>query len=191
MNQLAEQLDYLNYLCEVHRAKSRHHLVMSGTPESGFGLCSCSTERFINFSSRTNRETRAALLSTWMVGYAVNTLYGISHLKDRYSFITVIGHGNYEYQCPSWIISPGFGAYEGGKTWFDYGLIGDYFEEAILVAKNECPEQIHRNMHWTFARSIDAMKDETTQQCLSAKLGYVFPREQEQYEEELITRKLY
>ena len=78
MNQLQEQLDYLNYLCEVHRAKPRRNFVMSGTPERGFGLCSCSTERFINFSSRTNRETRAALLSTWMVGYAVNTLYGIS-----------------------------------------------------------------------------------------------------------------
>jgi hypothetical protein len=45
-------------------------------------------------------------------------------------------------------------------------------------------------MHWTFARSIDAMKDETAQQCLSAKLGYVFPREQELYEDELVSRGL-
>ena len=190
MNQLQEQLDYLNYLCEVHRAKPRRNFVLSGTTETGFGLCTCSTETFINFSSRTNRETRAALLSTWMVGYAVNTLYGISYLKDRYSFVTVCSHGGYDYQCPSWIISPGFGAYNGEKTWFDYGLIGDYFEEAILVAKAECPEQTHRNMHWTFARSIDAMKDETAQQCLSAKLGYVFPKEQELYEDELVSRGL-
>ena len=178
MNQLEEQLDYLNYLCEVHRAKPRHHLVMSGTPESGFGLCSCSTERFINFSSRTNRVTRAALLSTWMVGYAVNTLYGISYLKDRYSFITVIGHGNYEYQCPSWIISPGFGAYNGEKTWFDYGLIGDYFEEAIVVAKDEVKDShYHYSMCMLFLDSIKNMKDETAQQCLSAKLEYVFEEE--------------
>ena len=190
MNQLQEQLDYLNYLCEVHRAKPRHHFVLSGTPETGFGLCTCSTERFINFSSRTNRETRAALLSTWMVGYAVHTNYAIRHMQQDYSFVTVSSHGGYDYQCPSWIISPGFGAYNGEKTWFDYGLIGDYFEEAILVAKEECPEQTHRNMHWTFARSIDAMKDETAQQCLSAKLGYVFPREQELYEDELVSRGL-
>jgi len=45
-------------------------------------------------------------------------------------------------------------------------------------------------MHWTFARSIDAMKDETAQQCLSAKLGYVFPIEQELYEDELVSRGL-
>ena len=178
MNQLEEQLDYLNYLCEVHLAKPRHHLVMSGTSERGFGMCSCSTERFINFSSRTNRETRAALLSTWMVGYAVNTLYGISYLKDKYSFITIIGHGNYEYQCPSWIISPGFGAYNGEKTWFDYGLIGDYFEEAILVAKDEVKDGHHHyNMCMLFLDSIKNMKDETTQQCLSAKLEYVFEEE--------------
>jgi hypothetical protein len=190
MNQLQEQLDYLNYLCEVHRAKPRHHFVLSGTPETGFGLCTCSTERFINFSSRTNRETRAALLSTWMVGYAVHTNYAIGHMKQDYSFVTVNSHGGYDYQCPSWIISPSFGAYNGEKTWFDYGLIGDYFEEAILVAKEECPEQTHRNMHWTFARSIDAMQDETAQQCLSAKLGYVFPIEQELYEDELVSRGL-
>jgi hypothetical protein len=45
-------------------------------------------------------------------------------------------------------------------------------------------------MHWNFARSIDAMEDETAQQCLSAKLGYVFPEEQELYEDELVRRGL-
>ena len=119
MNQLAEQLDYLNYLCEVHRAKPRRNFVLSGTPETGFDLCTCSTERFINFSSYTNRETRAALLSTWMVGYAVHTNYAIRHMQHDYSFVTINSHGGYDYQCPSWIISPGFGAYNGEKTWFD------------------------------------------------------------------------
>ena len=147
-------------------------------------------KRLLTFHLEQTVKQELALLSTWMVGYAVNTLYGISYLKDRYSFVTVCSHGGYDYQCPSWIISPGFGAYNGEKTWFDYGLIGDYFEEAILVAKEECPEQTHRNMHWTFARSIDAMKDETAQQCLSAKLGYVFPIEQELHEDELVTRGL-
>ena len=69
-------------------------------------------------------------------------------------------------------------------------MIGDYFEEAILVAKEDCPERTHRNMHRSFTRSIDAMEDETAQQCLSAKLGYVFPDEQELYEDELVRRGL-
>ena len=155
MNQLEEQLDYLNYLCEGLVARPRFNIVMGGTPERGFGICACSSERFINFSSRTNCETRAALLSTWMVGYAVNTLYGISYLKDRYSFVSINSHGGGDYQCPSWIISPGFGAYEGGKTWFDYGLIGDYFEEAILVAKDEVKDgHYHYNMCMLFLDSI-------------------------------------
>ena len=67
-------------------------------PESGFGLCSCSTETFINFSSRTNRETAALLSNGWL---CCSYLY--QHLKDRYSFITVSSHGGYDYQCPSWI----------------------------------------------------------------------------------------
>src|SRR5210317_310445 len=100
MNQLEEQLDYLNYLCEVHRAKPRPNFVLSGTPETGFGLCTCSTERFINFSSSTNRETRATLLSTWMVGYAVHTNYAIRHMQHDYSFVTVNSHGGYDYQEP-------------------------------------------------------------------------------------------
>ena len=190
MNQLEEQLDYLNYLCEGVRVKPRVNIVMSGTSERGFGLCTCSTEKFINFSSYTHHETRAALLSTWMVGYAAYMNDALVHMRHHYSFITLNSHGCDDYQCPSWIVSPGFGAYEGGKTWFDYGLIGDYFEQAILVAKEDCPERTHRNMHWNFARSIDAMKDETAQQCLSAKLGYVFPNEQELYEDELVRRGL-
>ena len=39
-------------------------------------------------------------------------------------------------------------------------------------------------------KKLDAMKDETAQQCLSAKLGYVFPNEQELYEDELVRRGL-
>ena len=135
MNQLEEQLDYLNFLCEGVLARPRLNIVIGGTPEKGYGICSCSTERFINISSHTQIETRAALLSTWMVGYAASQVRG------------------------------------------DYGLIGDYFEEAILVAKDEFPEFVHNNLCWQFADCIKRMKNETVEQCLSAKLEYVFREE--------------
>ena len=61
---------------------------------------------------------------------------------------------------------------------FDYGLIGDYFEEAILVAKDEVKDgHYHYNMCMLFLDSIKNMKDETAQQCLTAKLEYVFEEE--------------
>ena len=93
MNQLEEQLDYLNFLCEGVLARPRLNIVIGGTPEKGYGICSCSTERFINISSHTQIETRAALLSTWMVGYAASLLRGGYSLTEKYKFVEIVMHG--------------------------------------------------------------------------------------------------
>ena len=93
MNQLEEQLDYLNLLCEGLVARPRFNIVIGGTPEKGFSICSCSTEQFIKFSSYTQTETRAALLSTWMVGYAASQVRSGYSLTEKYKFVEIVTHG--------------------------------------------------------------------------------------------------
>ena len=175
MNQLEEQLDYLNFLCEGVLARPRLNIVIGGTPEKGYGICSCSTERFINISSHTQIETRAALLSTWMVGYAASKVRGGYSLEEKYKFVEIVMHGGgFDLMCPSYIFAS---HHRGERLYIDYGLIGDYFEEAILVAKDEFPEFVHNNLYWQFADCIKRMNNETAEQCLSAKLEYVFREE--------------
>ena len=82
--------------------------------------------------------------------------------------------GGFDLMCPSYIFAS---HHRGERLYIDYGLIGDYFEEAILVAKDEFPEYVHNNLYWQFADCIKRMGNETAEQCLSAKLEYVFCEE--------------
>ena len=183
MNQLEQQLDHLNYVAEnfISRKRGRSAAIVFGNAKTGYRVCSCQTERFINFSPNQN-YTRAAFIATWFVGYCCEEL-GYREILDKYDFVGVEGHGCYDHQCPSWLISAGFGRYKkDAKTFFDFGLISDFMEQALMVLKEEqiSETQVYRLMRYCIDEIND---DEHAQTCLREALDYVFPEEHKYYRE--------
>ena len=124
MNKLEEQLDHLNYQAELHRAK-RIGGALGGNADRGYSVCICSSERFINYSSH-QCATRAAFVSTWLIGFNAAEINKDFYYK--FDFFKLISHAIMDNCCPSWIISPRISK----KTFYDYTLMWDFFEEALL-----------------------------------------------------------
>ena len=164
LNKLDEQLDYLHYQVELHRVKRKGGAV-SGNEERGYRVCQCTTERFINYSSNQS-ATRAAFISTWLIGF--NASEYNSDLLYKYNFLVVSGHGMPYDECPSWLVSPPYSK----KTFYNYDLIWEYFEEALKVYKSECTN--HRDMYLGMLKCIEKMKDDDTRGCLKAALDNAF-----------------
>ena len=164
MNKLEEQLEHLNYQVELHIAKRKGGAV-GGNKDIGHSVCCCSSERFINYSYQ-QKHTRAAFVSTWLIGFnaaVTNRLF-----YDRYNFLRLSSHAICDDACPSWIVSPPFSK----KTFYDYTLMWDCFEEALAVYKKECRN--HKEMYLGMAESINKMEDEDARGSLTAALEYVF-----------------
>lgn len=164
MNKLEEQLDHLNYQAEIHKAK-RRGLALGGNPDRGYQVCICSSEKFINYSSH-QFSTRAAFVSTWLIGF--NAAEINENFFYKYNFLTLSSHGVADNACPSWIISPNFSK----KTFYNYPLMWDYFEEALTVYKEECSN--HKEMYRGITECIERMEDEEASGSLMAALNYVF-----------------
>ena len=167
MNKLEEQLDYLNFQAEVHIAKRRGGAV-SGNKDNGYSVCCCSSENFINYSSH-QFSTRAAFVSTWLVGF--NAAEINENFFYKYNFLTLSSHAVMDNCCPSWIISPNFSK----KTFYNYPLMWDYFEESLTVYKEECSN--HKEMYRGITECIERMEDEEASGSLMAALNYVFKDE--------------
>ena len=164
MNKLEEQLDHLNYQTELHRAK-RIGGALGGNADRGYSVCICSSERFINYSSH-QYATRAAFVSTWLIGF--NAAEINRHFFNKYNFLILSSHGIPGNSCPSWIISSNFSK----KTFFNYPLMWDYFEEALKVYKEECSN--HKEMYLGMIECINKMQDDEARGSLTAALDYVF-----------------
>jgi len=185
MNQLEVQLSYLKGVAKAHH--NRRHLRSSamiwGNEEEGFRLCSCQTEKFVNYSGH-QVYTRAALISTWMVAYTCYQIPRLGHVIKKYNFIEVDSHGCYDHMCPSWLISPYVWDYRRpSKTFLDYNLIWDFLEQALLVLKQEDISPYY--CYQIIMHVIDNIKENhDAQLCLKAALDYVFPEEAKIYEYE-------
>ena len=164
MNKLEEQLDHLNYQSELGRAKQRR-VRASGNTENGYGICQCQSEDFINYSTR-QFSTRAAFVSTWLIGFNASEIN--QQFFDKYNFFTLWSHALADHCCPSWIISPRFSK----KTFYNYPLMWDYFEEALTVYKEECSNR--KEMYRGITECIERMEDEEASGSLMAALNYVF-----------------
>ena len=169
LNKLEEQLDHLNYQVEVHRAK-RRAVVIGGNADSGYQVCMCSSEKFINYSYH-QFCTRAAFVSTWLIGF--NAAEINKNFFYKYNFLTLSSHGIADNTCPSWIISPN----SLKKTFYNYPLMSDYFEKALTVYKEECSN--HKEMYRRMAECIKEMKDEDARGSLMAAMDSVFRNELE------------
>tara|TARA_B110000003_G_scaffold213079_1_gene212095 strand:- start:365 stop:907 length:543 start_codon:yes stop_codon:yes gene_type:complete len=167
MNKLEEQLDYLNYQAELHRAKGKRGVV-SGNIGIGYSVCMCSSENFINYSSH-QWSTRAAFVSTWLIGF--NAAEINPQFFDKYNFLTLSTHSIADNCCPCWIVSPRLSK----KTFYNYPLMWDYFEEALVIYKEECSN--HKEMYCGMTECIERMEDEEASGSLIAALNYVFKDE--------------
>ncbi len=164
MNKLEEQLDFLNYRAEKYMVSPRRGAVC-GNAERGYTVCMCSSEHFINHSSN-ECLTRAAFVSTWLIGF--NAAKINKQFFRKYNFLTLDSHGIADNCCPSWIISPAFSK----KTFFNYVLMWDCFEEALAVYKEECSN--HKEMYRGMEKSIKRMEDEEARGSLTAALDSVY-----------------
>ena len=164
LNKLAEQLDHLNYQAELGRAK-RKRVRASGNTERGYGICQCMSEDFINYSSH-QWSTRAAFVSTWLIGFNASEIN--QQFFDKYNFFTLWSHSLSDHCCPSWIISPR----HSKKTFYNYSLMWEYFEEALKVYKSECTN--HRDMYLGMLKCIEGMNDDEARGCLKAALDNAF-----------------
>ena len=162
MNKLEEQLEYLNFQAGLNRAKKRQ---VNGNVSDGYRVCQCSSEMFISYSSRPV-HTRAAFVSTWLIGFNAAEINKDFYYK--YDFFELISHSIMDHCCPSWIISPR----NSKKIIYDYILMKDCFEEALLTYKEECSN--HKQMYRGMTECIERMEDEEASGSLMAVLNYVF-----------------
>ena len=169
LNKLEEQLDHLNYQAELGRAK-RRRVRASGNTERGYGICQCMSEDFINYSSH-QWSTRAAFISTWLIGFNASEIN--QQFFDKYNFFTLWSHSLSDHCCPSWIISPRYSK----KTFYNYPLMWDYFEEALTVYKDECSN--HKEIYRGISICIERIEDEEASGSLMAAMDYVFKDELE------------
>ena len=112
LNKLEAQLEHLNLQAELNKAKRRRGHV-SGNPDTGYGVCQCSSENFINYSDHPF-HTRAAFVSTWLIGFNAAEINKDFYYK--YDFFKLISHAIMDNCCPSWIISPRISK----KTFYGY-----------------------------------------------------------------------
>jgi hypothetical protein len=164
VNKLEKQLEHLNLQAELNIAKKRRGQVC-GNSGSGYSVCQCSSENFINYSDHPF-HTRAAFVSTWLIGFNAAEINKDFYYK--YNFLRLISHAIMDNCCPSWIISPRLSK----KTFYDYALMWSCFEEALINYKDECSN--HKEMYLGMTECIKRMEDEDARGSLKAAMDYVF-----------------
>ncbi|MDC1149951.1 hypothetical protein OAT47_00505 [Gammaproteobacteria bacterium] len=163
MSSFQEQLKYLNQ--EAEAALKRKHKRPPAMGKSG--ACQCSTDTFIDYSKEP-RRTRAAFISTWLIGFNAEK-YNQHFFKDH-EFIMISSHGIPGYTSASWLV---YSPRRAKKQFMDYDLISNFFKESINYYIQACDN--HHRVYPCINQQILNMADEECRERLLIDLNNVMP----------------
>ena len=163
MSSFQEQLKYLNQ--EAEAALKRKHKRPPAMGKSG--ACQCSTDTFIDYS-KDPRRTRAAFISTWLIGFNAEK-YNQHFFKDH-EFIMISSHGISGYTSASWLV---YSPRRAKKQFMDYDLISNFFKESINYYIQACDN--HHRIYPCINQQILDMTDEECRERLLIDLDNAMP----------------
>jgi hypothetical protein len=163
MSSFQEQLKYLNQ--EAEAALKRKH--KRPRPMGKSGACQCATDIFIDYSKEP-RKTRAAFISTWLIGFNAEK-YNRHFFKDH-EFIRISGHGVPGSCNASWLVYSVRGL---KKQFMDYDLISNFFKESISYYIQACDN--HHRIYTCINQQILDMTDEECRERLLIDLDNAMP----------------
>ena len=163
MSSFQEQLKYLNQ--EAEAALKRKHKRPPAMGKSG--ACQCSTDTFIDYS-KDPRRTRAAFISTWLIGFNAEK-YNQHFFKDH-EFIMISSHGISGYTSASWLV---YSPRRAKKQFMDYDLISNFFKESINYYIQACDN--HHRVYPCINQQILNMADEECRERLLIDLNNAMP----------------
>ena len=163
MSSFQEQLKYLNQEAEaaLKRKHNRPH------PMGKSGACQCATDIFIDYSKEP-RLTRAAFISTWLIGF--NAEKHNPHFFNDHKFIMINNHGVSGYTSASWLVYSPRGL---KKQFMDYDLISNFFKESINYYIQACDN--HHRIYPCINQQILDMTDEECRESLLIDLDNAMP----------------
>ena len=163
MSSFQEQLKYLNQ--EAEAALKRKHKRPPAMGKSG--ACQCSTDTFIDYS-KDPRRTRAAFISTWLIGFNAEK-YNQHFFKDH-EFIMISSHGISGYTSAGWLV---YSPRRAKKQFMDYDLISNFFKESINYYIQACDN--HHRVYPCINQQILNMADEECRERLLIDLNNAMP----------------
>ena len=163
MSSFQEQLKYLNQ--EAEAALKRTH--KRPRPMGKSGACQCATDIFIDYSKEP-RKTRAAFISTWLIGFNAEK-YNQHFFKDH-EFIMISSHGISGYTSASWLV---YSPRRAKKQFMDYDLISNFFKESINYYIQACDN--HHRVYPCINQQILNMADEECRERLLIDLDNAMP----------------
>jgi len=163
MSSFQEQLKYLNQEAEaaLKRKHNRPH------PMGKSGACQCATDIFIDYSKEP-RLTRAAFISTWLIGF--NAEKHNPHFFNDHKFIMINNHGISGYTSASWLVYSPRGL---KKQFMDYDLISNFFKESINYYIQACAN--HHRIYPCINKQILNMIDKECRERLLVDLDNAMP----------------
>jgi hypothetical protein len=163
MSSFQEQLKYLNQ--EAEAALKRTH--NRPRPMGRSGACQCATDMFIDYSKEP-RQTRAAFISTWLIGFNAEK-YNRYFFKDH-EFIMINNHGVSGSCSASWLV---YSPRRTKKQFMDYDLISNFFKESINYYIQACDN--HHRIYPCINEQILNMTDEECRERLLVDLNTAMP----------------
>lgn len=163
MSNFQEQLEYLNQ--ETEAALKRTH--KRPRPMGRSGACQCATDIFIDYSKEP-RKTRAAFISTWLIGF--NAEKYNQHFFTDHEFIMINSHGISGYTSASWLV---YSPRRAKKQFIDYDLISNFFKESINYYIQACDN--HHRIYPCINQQILDMTDEECRERLLIDLDNAMP----------------
>ena len=163
MSSFQEQLKYLNQ--EAEAALKRKHKRPPAMGKSG--ACQCATDIFIDYSKEP-RKTRAAFISTWLIGF--NAEKHNPHFFNDHEFIMINNHGVSGYTSASWLVYSPRGL---KKQFMDYDLISNFFKESINYYIQACAN--HHRIYPCINKQILNMIDKECRERLLVDLDNAMP----------------
>ena len=153
-----EQLQYLNQEAEAAIQRKKHRPPAMGR----FGACQCATDTFIDYSKEP-RRTRAAFISTWLIGF--NAEKYNRHFFTDHEFIMINSHGISGYSSASWLV---YSPRRLKKQFMDYDLISNFFKESINYYIQACDN--HHRIYPCINQQISDMSDKECRERLLVEL---------------------
>jgi hypothetical protein len=163
MSSFQEQLKYLNQ--EAEAALKRKY--KRPRPMGRSGACQCATDTFIDYSKEP-RRTRAAFISTWLIGF--NAEKYNQHFFTDHEFIMINSHGISGYSSASWLV---YSPRRLKKQFMDYDLISNFFKESINYYIQACDN--HNRIYPCIKQQILDMTDEECRGRLLMNLDNAMP----------------
>ena len=153
-----EQLQYLNQEAEAAIQRKKHRPPAMGR----FSACQCSTDTFIDYSIKP-KQTRAAFISTWLIGY--NAEKYNKQFFNEHEFIKIKSHG-ISGSCPAnWLV---YSIRREIKKFMDYDLISDFFKESLNYYIHACDN--HHKIYPCINQQILDMSDKECRERLLVEL---------------------